>query len=151
MGFSSSSLLLLLLLLLVLLLLLRKINETSLTYITTSKHFPILLDHVDLDGEVITTCEKHFPQWGDAWKDPRAHLHICDGAQFVRDTPDNTYDVIIQDSSDPWIAGEDGVMQPLPSGTLYEREHICELFRVLKPEGIVNIQVSEKNILVMYA
>ena len=133
------------------LLLLRKINGTSLTYITTSKHFPILLDHVDLDGEVITTCEKHFPQWGDAWKDPRAHLHICDGAQFVRDTPDNTYDVIIQDSSDPWIAGEDGVMQPLPSGTLYEREHICELFRVLKPEGIVNIQVSEKNILVMYA
>ncbi|MGK3749927.1 MAG: hypothetical protein ACI8RD_002225, partial [Bacillariaceae sp.] len=54
MGFSS--------LLLLLLLLLRKTNETSLTDITSPKISPILLDHVDLDGEVITTCEKHFPQ-----------------------------------------------------------------------------------------
>ena len=99
------------------------------------------VDHVDLDKDVIETCEKYFPQWGDAWKDPRAHLHICDGAEFVRDTPDNFYDVIIQDSSDPWIAGEDGVMMPLPSGVLYEEEHICELYRVLKPNGVLNIQV----------
>jgi spermidine synthase len=101
------------------------------------------VDHVDLDGDVIKTCETHFPQWGDAWKDPRANLHICDGAKFVRDTPDNFYDVIIQDSSDPWIAGEDGVMMPLPSGVLYEQEHICELYRVLKPNGVLNIQVSK--------
>ena len=101
------------------------------------------VDHVDLDGDVITTCEKHFPQWGDAWKDPRAHLHICDGAKYVRDTPANYYDVIIQDSSDPWIAGEDGEMIPLPSGVLYEEAHICELYRVLKPNGILNIQVSK--------
>jgi len=101
------------------------------------------VDHVDLDGDVITTCEKHFPQWGDAWKDSRAHLHICDGAKYVRDTPANSYDVIIQDSSDPWIAGEDGEMIPLPSGVLYEEAHICELYRVLKPNGILNIQVSK--------
>ena len=95
-----------------------------------------------MDDEVIHTCEKFFPQWGDAWSDPRSHLTFGDGAQFVRDTPDNTYDVIIQDSSDPWIAGEDGIMRPLPSGVLYEQEHICELYRVLKPNGILNIQVS---------
>lgn len=98
------------------------------------------VDHVDLDGDVIKTCEQYFPQWGDAWKDPRAHLHVCDGAKYVRETPDNFYDVIIQDSSDPWIAGEDGVMVPLPSGVLYEEEHICELYRILKPNGILNIQ-----------
>ncbi len=97
---------------------------------------------MDLDEDVIKTCEQHFPQWGDAWSDPRAHLHICDGAKFVRDTPDGTYDVIIQDSSDPWVVGDDGVMQPLPSGVLYEEEHICQLYRVLKPNGILNIQVS---------
>ena len=102
------------------------------------------VDHVDLDGDVIETCEKHFPQWGDAWKDPRAHLHICDGSKFVRDTANDFYDVIIQDSSDPWIAGEDGVMMPLPSGVLYEEEHICELYRILKPNGILNIQVSKQ-------
>lgn len=104
------------------------------------------VDHVDLDGDVIKTCEKHFPQWGDAWKDPRANLHICDGAKYVRDTPDNFYDVIIQDSSDPWIAGEDGEMMPLPSGVLYEEEHICELYRILKPNGILNIQAESFNV-----
>jgi len=104
------------------------------------------VDHVDLDGDVIKMCEMHFPQWGDAWKDPRAHLHICDGAKYVRDTSDNVYDVIIQDSSDPWIAGEDGVMIPLPSGVLYEQEHICNLHRILKPDGILNIQAESFNV-----
>ena len=104
------------------------------------------VDHVDLDRDVIKTCEKYFPQFGDAWKDPRANLHICDGAKFVRDTPDDFYDVIIQDSSDPWVAGEDGAMMPLPSGVLYEKEHICELYRILRQNGILNIQVSETQI-----
>ena len=96
---------------------------------------------MDLDEEVIKTCEQHFPQWGDAWKDPRAHLHICDGAQFVRDAADGTYDVIIQDSSDPFVVGEDGELHVLPSSTLYEEDHICHLHRILKPNGILNIQV----------
>jgi len=104
------------------------------------------VDHVDLDKDVITTCEKYFPQWGDAWKDSRAHLHILDGANYVRDTPDNYYDVIIQDSSDPWFADKYGVVIPLPSGVLYEQEHICELYRILKPNGILNIQAESFNV-----
>lgn len=104
------------------------------------------VDHVDLDEDVIRTCEKYFPQWGDAWKDPRTHLHICDGAKYIRGLPDNYYDVIIQDSSDPWIAGEDGVMIPLPSGVLYEEEHICQMYRVLKPDGILNIQAESFSV-----
>jgi len=104
------------------------------------------VDHVDLDEDVIRTCETYFPQWGDAWKDPRAHLHICDGAQFVRDTPDQFYDVIIQDSSDPWTVDDDGVMNPLPSGVLYEEDHICQLHRILKPNGILNIQGESFNL-----
>jgi spermidine synthase len=98
------------------------------------------VDHVDLDEGVIRTCEKYFPQWGDAWRDPRAKLHIRDGAQFVRECPDENYDVIIQDSSDPFTVGDDGVTRPLPSGVLYEEDHICQLYRILKPNGILNIQ-----------
>jgi spermidine synthase len=105
------------------------------------------VDHVDLDEDVVKTCEQYFPQWGDAWKDPRASLHICDGAQFVRDATDGTYDVIIQDSSDPFVVGDDGVMKPLPSEALYEESHICQLHRILKPNGILNIQVRWKNML----
>lgn len=103
------------------------------------------VDHVDLDKDVIETCETFFP-WGGAWKDPRAHLHICDGAQFVRDTPDGTYDVIIQDSSDPWVVDEEGMVRPLPSGVLYEEQHICELHRILKPNGILVIQGESFNV-----
>ena len=103
------------------------------------------VDHVDLDEEVIRTCEKYFPQWGDAWKDPRATLHIQDGAQFVRDSPDSFYDVIIQDSSDPFVIEDDGIVTPLPSGVLYEEDHICQLHRILKPNGILNIQVSRRH------
>jgi spermidine synthase len=102
------------------------------------------VDHVDLDEDVVKTCEQYFPQWGDAWKDHRALLHICDGAQFVRDAADGTYDVIIQDSSDPFVVGDDGVMKPLPSEALYEKSHICQLHRILKPNGILNIQVRWK-------
>eukprot|EP00934_Nitzschia_sp_Nitz4_P001188 Nitzschia sp. Nitz4//scaffold42_size132992//23851//25204//NITZ4_003383-RA/size132992-processed-gene-0.5-mRNA-1//1//CDS//3329551670//1188//frame0 len=111
------------------------------------KHPSVLqVDHVDLDAEVIRTCEKYFPQWGDCWNDPRATLHIKDGAQFVRDTPDNYYDVIIQDSSDPWVIEDDGSATPLPSGVLYEEDHICQLARVLKPNGILNLQGESFNI-----
>jgi spermidine synthase len=104
------------------------------------------VDHVDLDEDVIKTCERHFPQWGDAWKDPRANLHIRDGAQFVREARDETYDVIIQDSSDPWTVDDDGNVRSLPSGVLYEEDHICQLHRILKPHGILNVQGESFNV-----
>jgi len=111
------------------------------------KHSTVeVVDHVDLDEDVIKTCQIHFPQWGDCWKDPRARLHISDGAQFVRDAPDNYYDVIIQDSSDPWVVEDDGSMTPLPSGVLYEEDHICQLHRILSPNGILNLQGESFNV-----
>jgi spermidine synthase len=100
-----------------------------------------VVDHVDLDGEVINVCKKFFG-WGKAWEDPRVNLHITDGAKFVRDTDENYYDVIIQDSSDPWIVDDEGNMTPLPSGVLFEESHFHDLHRILSPNGVLNIQVS---------
>ena len=40
-------------------------------------------------------------QMAIGFSDPRVTLHICDGIKFVQDTPEDTYDVIIVDSSDP--------------------------------------------------
>jgi spermidine synthase len=114
----------------------------SILYTQVLKHEGVEhVDHVDLDEDVIETCETFFPQWGDAWKDPRAELHIKDGAQFVRDAPNDWYDVIIQDSSDPWNMEADGTATPLPSSVLYEEDHICQLQRILKSNGILNLQV----------
>jgi spermidine synthase len=103
------------------------------------------VDHVDLDGEVIETCKTHF-SWSDAWTDPRVHLHIADGAKFVRNAPDQSYDVVIQDSSDPWTWGENGEKVVLPSSVLYSPEHFANIHRILEPNGVLNIQAESLQI-----
>mmetsp|Transcript_29908 Transcript_29908/g.49353 ORF Transcript_29908/g.49353 Transcript_29908/m.49353 type:complete len:348 (+) Transcript_29908:237-1280(+) len=103
------------------------------------------VDHVDLDGEVVEICKQHF-SWGAAWEDPRVKLHVADGASFVRDAKSETYDIIVQDSSDPWTWDEDGNVIPLPSGVLYTEEHFQQLVRVLRPDGILNLQAETFHI-----
>ena len=100
-----------------------------------------LVDHVDLDSDVIETCREHF-RWGKAWDDPRVSLHIADGAAFVQDAPDDYYDVIIQDSSDPWVVDADLEKVSLPSSALYEEYHFRNLHRILKPDGVLNLQAE---------
>ncbi|KAL7575204.1 hypothetical protein ACA910_018691 [Epithemia clementina (nom. ined.)] len=112
------------------------------------------VDHVDLDGHVIQVCQEFFPQW-DKWDDPRVHLHITDGAAYCRDkvisNNNVTYDVIIQDSSDPWTtkmtAGGDSdghyEKQVLPSSVLYTEEHLRNVHRMLEPNhGIFVFQAE---------
>lgn len=99
------------------------------------------VDHVDLDVEVIETCKKYF-SWSEAWKDPRVHLHVADGAAFVRNVEDETYDVIIQDSSDPWTWADNGSKVVLPSSVLYSKQHFGNIHRILKPDGVLNIQAE---------
>ena len=103
------------------------------------------VDHVDLDVEVIEACKEHF-SWGAAWDDPRVTLHIADGAAFVEQAVDASYDVIIQDSSDPWTADEDGNQVMLPSSVLYSRKHFANIYRILTPAGIFNFQAECFNI-----
>ena len=99
------------------------------------------VDHVDLDSDVIDACKDHF-SWGDAWQDPRVQLHLADGASFARNAEDGSYDVIIQDSSDPWTLDENGDEVELPSSVLYSDEHFSNIHRILKPDGILNLQAE---------
>jgi len=103
------------------------------------------VDHVDLDGDVTEVCKKHFP-WGNAWSDSRSKLHIEDGAAFVAKAEDASYDVIIQDSSDPWDIDDEGNLTPLPSAVLYSKDHFKHIFRILKTNGIFNFQAETFNI-----
>jgi spermidine synthase len=102
----------------------------------------LLVDHVDLDGDVIEVCKEHF-SWGDAWKDPRVVLHIEDGAAFVAHAPSGYYDVIIQDSSDPWTWDSSGRKIELPSSVLYSEAHFQNIFRILGEGGTFNFQVRQ--------
>jgi spermidine synthase len=105
----------------------------------------VQIDHVELDTAVIDLSREHF-EWGTAWDDPRCHLHITDGAAFVRDAQDGYYDVIIQDSSDPFVVEKDGSVTILPSQVLYTPEHFAQLLRILSPEGIFTFQAETYNI-----
>lgn len=61
---------------------------------------------IDIDGAVIETCAKYMPSLSaGAFDDPRADVQVADGLAHVRDT-DETYDVILVDSTDPVGAGE---------------------------------------------
>lgn len=99
------------------------------------------VDHVDLDGAVISVCHEHF-SWGKAWDDYRVHLHIADGAKFVQDAEAGSYDVIIQDSSDPFSWDDNGNKFDLPSNVLYSQSHFENLLRILGPGGALNFQAE---------
>jgi spermidine synthase len=105
------------------------------------------VDHVDLDENVIEACKNNFFHGRkSAWDDPRVQLHIADGAAFVDSAANSSYDVVIQDSSDPWTTDEHGNRIVLPSSLLYTQEHFQAIVRILTPAGIFNFQAETFNI-----
>ena len=61
---------------------------------------------VEIDPAVTDFCKKQLPQISaGAFDDPRLNLVFADGAKFVEDT-DESYDVVIVDSTDPIGPGE---------------------------------------------
>jgi len=98
------------------------------------------VDHVDLDEVVIQACMEHFSM--RPWEDDRVNLHIADGAKFLKEAPDEFYDVIIQDSSDPDYVDENGNTVLLPASVLFSIEHFANAYRALKKDGIFSLEVS---------
>lgn len=43
----------------------------------------------------------YFPKVSAALDDPRLRIHVADGVEFMRQGQDNTYDLVILDSTDP--------------------------------------------------
>ena len=110
-----------------------------------------VVDHVDLDGEVIDVCREFF-SWGSAWDDPRVRLHHTDGAEFVRKAQESYYDVVIQDSSDPTVWNEDeGIDVELPAAVLYSNDHVQNIYRALSENGVFNFQAETMQIPVDFA
>jgi len=112
------------------------------------------IDHVELDQGVIDVSSDHFPWAKDLWKNEKVHLHIEDGAKFVQqkanalsESESYGYDIIIQDSSDPFFYEDDGSLTILPSNVLYSDQHFQALFQLLQPnDGILMFQAETYNI-----
>jgi len=91
------------------------------------KHI-VKLDMVEIDGAVVDACIKYMPTTSSVLtNEPRLNLIIGDGLAFVRDAPDNSYDLILVDSTDPFGPGED----------LFTIEFYNNCSRVLSEDGIL--------------
>jgi spermidine synthase len=64
------------------------------------------ITQVEIDRQVIDMCRAYLPNHSQgAFDDPRVHIVISDGFEYVKNTPEQ-FDVIISDSTDPIGPGE---------------------------------------------
>lgn len=55
----------------------------------------------EIDGRVVALSKKFFPSMASSYDDPKLELVVGDGYKYLQELPDESFDVIITDSSDP--------------------------------------------------
>lgn len=85
------------------------------------------IDMVEIDEMVVRLCRQYLPQTAAVFDNPRLNLIIGDGLAHVMNSPDDSYDLILVDSTDPVGPGEG----------LFTREFYRNCSRILSPEGIM--------------
>lgn len=86
------------------------------------------IDFVEIDERVVRLCQEYLPYTaGHIETDKRINLLFTDGFQFVVDTKEKTYDLILVDSTDPIGPGEG----------LFTQEFYEHCFRILTDDGIL--------------
>ncbi len=86
----------------------------------------------ELDFSVFKACQKYFPELTGDYGDPRLRFEIMDGLKAVKEFPEEAFQVVIVDCTDP--VG--------PARSLYTEEFYQGLYRVLSPEGVFIQQAS---------
>lgn len=84
------------------------------------------IDLVEIDELVVEVCKKYLPQTACGLSDPRIKMYFEDGLKFVRH-PQDEYDLIIVDSTDPFGPGEG----------LFTKEFYGNCFKALREDGIM--------------
>lgn len=85
----------------------------------------------DIDEAVINVSKKYLPEMSASYAHPKVKTYIGDGFQFLRDYQ-NTFDVIITDSSDP-----EG-----PAETLFQEDYFKLLNSALTEKGVITTQAE---------
>ncbi|XP_052222272.1 spermidine synthase-like [Dreissena polymorpha] len=80
----------------------------------------------EIDQKVIEVCKEYLPSMAGSLSDPRCHVNIGDGIQYMKEHKDS-FDIIITDAPDP-IGAAKG---------LYELDYYRCLKAALKPNGII--------------
>lgn len=86
------------------------------------------IDMIEIDEAVVRACQKYMPTTSAILdKEPRLNLMFQDGLKFVKEAPDNSYDLILVDSTDPEGPGEG----------LFTVEFYEDCYRILSDKGIL--------------
>ena len=85
---------------------------------------------VEIDEAVVRASKQFLPTISSALEDPKLNLLIDDGIEFVKNAADNSYDLVIIDSSDP--VG--------PSEGLFTKSFYQDVYRCLRSGGVVTVQ-----------
>lgn len=83
---------------------------------------------VEIDGDVVALSKEFLPKISaGCWDNHRAEVIIGDGIQYVADAKDESFDVIIVDSTDPIGVGE----------VLFTDAFYRDCARILTPQGLI--------------
>lgn len=86
----------------------------------------------EIDGMVPDVAKQFFPQMAIGFNDQRVQVHITDGIKYVQEAAENSFDVIIVDSSDP--VG--------PAEVLFQKPFFEAMHRAIRPGGMVCTQAE---------
>ena len=86
----------------------------------------------EIDRTVFDLCKKYFFKLMGDYSDSRVELNFVDGLQGLKESDNETFDLIIVDCTDP--VG--------PAKSLYSLEFYQEIHRALKPDGVFIQQAS---------
>ncbi|MCS7084711.1 MAG: polyamine aminopropyltransferase, partial [Bacteroidia bacterium] len=85
---------------------------------------------VEIDALVVEAARLHLPSIASAFDHPKLELRIEDGIEYVKRCDDETFDVVIVDSTDP--VG--------PAEGLFTEEFYRDVYRILKNPGVMVTQ-----------
>jgi len=86
---------------------------------------------VEIDPGVVEMSKQYLPKISaGAFDNPKGELVFADGVEYMAEAPENSFDVIVVDSTDPMGPGE----------VLFTESFYAQCRRVLRPDGIMTTQ-----------
>lgn len=86
----------------------------------------------EIDERVVEVSKIYFPSMAKSYESPKLELVIGDGYQYIRELADESFDVIITDSSDP----------KGPAECLFQKAYYELLEKKLTKDGIICCQAE---------
>jgi spermidine synthase len=85
---------------------------------------------VEIDGMVVEASKEFLPSIASEFDNPKLDLRIADGIEYVQKVADETFDLVIVDSTDPVGPGEG----------LFKAAFYQDVYRILTKDGVMITQ-----------